>query len=102
MFSWNLLFGGLIWIILCRIISKITTNYLWELTDKVMNAYGNERYARMLWYNIKIKDTKLNQFLINVTYTIFWPVVCIAAILKAESNYDRIMRRNAAFKRRVP
>lgn len=101
MFSWSLLYGGLAYIILGMIMSKVTFNYLRELTDNVMKAFGDTRYADMLWYTVKLKDTKQNRFLVDVAFTTFWPIICIASILKAEENYDRIMRRSA-FGRRVP
>lgn len=101
MFSWSLLIGGFVYIIIGRVMNCITANYLQELTDKVMTVHGDERYAKMLWYSIPVTDTKLNQLLVSMIFTAFWPIICIAAILKAEWNYDKVMRRNA-FRREVP
>lgn len=101
MFSWRLLIGGFAYIIIGRIMNCITANYIQRLTDTVMETYGDERFARMLWYRIPLKDTDLNQFLVSVVFTVFWPAICIAAILKAEWNYDKVMHRNAC-RRRVP
>ena len=101
MFSWSLLIGGFAYIIAGKILDQVVSNYLWELTDKVMSVYGDERYAKMLWYDVPVRDTKWNRLFVNMIFTIFWPVIYIAAILKAEWNYDKIMRRNA-FRKEVP
>lgn len=94
MFNWYYLLGGLAYIIIGTIWNRMTTKYLWELTDKVMAVYNDERYANMLWYNIPEADTKWKEFLENIVLTAFWPITCTAAILKAEWNYDKVMRRN--------
>ena len=101
MFSWSLLYGGLAYIIAGLVMNSITTKYIQKLTDEVMEVYGNKRYAEMLWYSVPAKDTKLNRFLVDVAFTVFWPAICIAAILKAEWNYDKITRRNA-FRKNAP
>ena len=101
MFSWSLLIGGLVYVIVGEIFNRMIANYIWELTDKVLDTFGDERYARMLWYTLSLKDTTFNRFIVNVLFTVFWPVACIVSILKAESNYDRIMHRNA-FRRKAP
>ena len=101
MFSWSLLIGGAVYCIVGCIFDLITLKYLQSLTDKVMEVYNDYRYADMIWYSISVKDTKLNRLIANVVFTAFWPITCIAAILKAEWNYDKIMRRNA-FRRKVP
>lgn len=101
MFSWSLLIGGFAYIIIGRVMNCITANYLQDLTDEVMNVHGDERYAKMLWYNIPVTDTKLNRLLVSMIFTAFWPVICIASILKAEWNYDKVMRRNV-FRRKAP
>lgn len=95
MFSWSLLIGGFVYIIVGRAMNCVITNYLWELTDKVMASYDDERYAKMLWYNIPVVDTKWNRLLVSMVFTALWPIICIASILKAEWNYDKITRRNA-------
>jgi len=101
MFNWYFLIGGFVYIIIGKVMDRATAHYLWELTDKVMDVYGDERYARMLWYNVPVMKTKRNQVLADVIFTTFWPVICIASILKAEWNYDKIMHRNV-FRREVP
>lgn len=101
MFSWSLLIGGFVYIIIGLVINSITTKYIQELTDKVMDLYGDERYAKMLWYSIPLVNTTFNQLMVSIVFTAFWPMICIAAILKAEWNYDKVTRRNA-FRREAP
>lgn len=101
MFDWSLLIGGFVYIIVGKVINRITIRYLQELSDKVMSVYNDERYANMLWFSVPVTDTKWNRLLVEVIFTVFGPIICIAAILKAEWNYDKVMRRNA-FRREVP
>lgn len=101
MLDWSLLFGGLAYILVGKLMNCVTMGYLQKLTDKVMAVYGDERYARMLWYRVPVVNTRLNQLLVEVIFTVFWPIICVAAILKAEWNYDKVMHRNA-FRREVP
>lgn len=101
MFSWSLLIGGFAYCVVGCVFDLITLKYLQKLTDKVMEVYNDYRYAKMIWYSVNVKDTKLNRLLVNVVFTAFWPITCIASILKAEWNYDKIMRRNA-FRKEVP
>lgn len=100
MISWCYLFGGMLYIIVGQACNKITANYLWELYDKVMDVH-DERYAKMILYNVPVMDTKFNRILVDVIFVTFWPAICIAVILKAEVAYDRIMRRNV-FRRNAP
>lgn len=100
MFSWSLLIGGFVYCVAGLVFDLVTLRYLQELENKIMRAYGDPRYAKMIWYSVSVKDTKLNRLIVNIIFTAFWPVTCITAILKAEWNYDKIMHRNA-FRREV-
>lgn len=101
MFSWSLLIGGLIYVLIGKLWCSMTTTYLWELTEKVMETYHDKRYARMLWYNIPEAKNKYIGLIQDMLLLAAWPIVCISAVLKAEWNYDRIMRRNC-FRKEVP
>ena len=57
------------------------------------------RYCKRLWYRVPVKKTTLNQILVDIAFIIGWPVICIAAILKAEWEYDLIVN-HSAFKTR--
>ena len=73
----------------------IVNNYLGELEEKVAR-YADPRYCKMLYFNIgiKVNDTKINHFVVDVICLIIWPVLCIATLLKAEYEYDRIVRQS--------
>ena len=101
MLNWYYLIGGFAYIIIGVIWLNITTSYLEKLTEKVMNVYNDWRYAKMLWYNVSMAKTEWKQHLIDILIIAIWPIVCIVATLKAEWNYDRIMRRNC-FRKEVP
>lgn len=101
MFDWCFLTGGLAYILIGKLWCHLTTMYLWKLTEKVMDVYHDKRYAKMLWYNIPEAKTKIRELIQDMLLMAAWPIVCIAAIFKAEWNYDRIMRKNC-FRKEVP
>ena len=86
----------LIWTFAYPIIGYLVSNYVAKyiknLEDKV--AEINPRYCKLLWINVSVKKTRFNKWLADIIFGVFWPIVVIASVIKAEWWYDSIMHRN--------
>ena len=91
--NWYLIIGMLVYTIVGLIMANVTYNYIKELELKVGAIDG--RYCERLWYRVKIRYTGFNKFMVDLGFMIFWPAICIAAIMKAEKEYDIIVRHSA-------
>lgn len=91
--NWYLIIGMLVYTIVGLFMANVTYNYIKELELKVGAIDG--RYCERLWCRVKIRKTTLNKFMADVAFMIFWPAICIAAIMKAEKEYDIIVRHSA-------
>lgn len=100
MSSWIVtIFGVAVYIGIGSILSKVTTDHINELGEKVWEI--DPRYEERLWYHIPITITPVNKFLVEIAFTVIWPIFCIIAILKAEREYDLIVHRSAFTNRTV-
>lgn len=91
MFSWSLFLGGIAYAIAGFIVNKVIKDYINELADEV--AKIDERYVYSMFLTIGYKSERMRN-IANSLLFIVWPVIDIAAILKAESVYDRVVKRN--------
>ena len=90
---------GIVYAITGRIMIRITINYLDELENKVSKI--DVRYVDRMYYRIEWeKMSKTRQDILTAVLRIFWPVVCIMMILKAEKEYSII--RNHCYRREAP
>lgn len=96
-FLYNLI-GMALYTIVGLVFNNLTMKHIRALTDKVCEI--DNRYGDRLWFTITMKDCPFNRFLVDVIFLAFWPAICIAAILKAEYEYDLIVH-HSAFERRA-
>lgn len=92
--------GVAVYIGMGALLSKMTTDHIYDLYEKVWAI--KPQYAKRLWFHIPIALTKTNKFLVELAFMVIWPVFCIAAILKAEREYDLIVHHSAFTTKRVP
>lgn len=78
----------------------VTMRHIQKLTAEASKI--DERYGDRLWFTITMRDRPFNRFLVDIIFLMFWPAICIAAILKAEYEYDLIIHRSAFTTKRVP
>lgn len=90
MFDWPILIGSVIYTVVGMLMMNVVSDYLKELEVKV--AEVDVRYCERLYYHIPVIKTKFNKCLADVAFLMLWPAICIAAILKAERQYDIIVR----------
>ena len=95
----TIIFGVALYIATGLMISDITTSYVKDLCKKV--AEYDPRYCDRMWFHITLKKTKTKEFIVDVIFLVMWPVACIAAILKAEWQYDLIVHHSAFANRTV-
>lgn len=98
-YLYNLL-GMAVYTVVGLMFNHFTMKHIRALTDKVCEI--DDRYGDRLWFTITMKDRPFNRFLVDIVFVIFWPAICIAAILKAEWEYDIIMNHSAFTTKRVP
>lgn len=91
MFSWSLFWGGIAYAISGLVMTNIIKDYINELADKV--AAVDERYVYRMFLTIGYKNQRTKKIMESLLFVV-WPVIDIAAILKAESVYDRVVKRN--------
>ena len=92
------IFGTLLYLAVGLIASSVTVDHINDLCEKV-EAY-NPSYRNRLWFHVTLKRTKVKEFMVDVVFMVFWPAICIAAILKAEWEYDTIVH-HSAFERKA-
>lgn len=88
-YSWSLLIGSIIYVLAGIVMTKVTRAYLKELEKDVANV--DYRYVRRMYFALPAK-TERQKDIWEVVLLAIWPVFCIAAILKAEWQYDIIVR----------
>lgn len=94
MMNWLTTIAGVaVYIGVGSILSKVTTDHINDLYEKVWKI--KPQYADRLWFHIPITLTKTNKFLVELAFMVIWPVFCIMAILKAEWEYDLIVHHSA-------
>lgn len=89
----TIILGVALYIATGLLFSDVTTNHVNDLCKKV--AEYDPRYCERMWFHITLKKTKTKEFIVDVAFLIIWPVACIAAILKAEREYDLIVHHSA-------
>ena len=97
MFDLYYILGAIAYTIVGQLMIKVTYNYLKELEAKT--ATIDPRFCDKLWITIDVKSEK-TKIILEWLWKFFWPVTCIAAILKAEWEYSSI--RHHVFARRSP
>ena len=87
------IFGIAVYVLIGFLASFITTDHVNNLCRKVASV--DPRYQDRLWFTIRLKRTKYMEFVVDVVFMVFWPIFCVAAILKAEWQYDLIVHHSA-------
>lgn len=87
------MFGIVVYVLIGLLASSITTDHVNNLCKEVASV--DPRYKDRLWFTIQLKRTKIMEFVVDVVFMVFWPIFCVAAILKAEWQYDLIVHHSA-------
>lgn len=91
MADWNIVLGMLVYFVLGLAATEVTYLYLKRL-EKDVNAI-DERYSSRLYFAVNYKNNFNKVIKIILLWTV-WPIVCIACIIKAEWEYDVIVRHS--------
>ena len=91
MFNWDYFIYGVFYTLVGKLMMDITSKYIKNLADKVASV--DERFVDRLFIHARVAEGSVGKFCIDVIFTLGWPVMCIYAIAKAESEYDTIVRR---------
>ena len=90
----KLMFTVAVYVLAGILITDVVNDYLDKLARDV--AEIDERYCKRLFFHLNLgRDTPAKDIMVGIAVKMFWPVVCIAAIVKAEKEYDLIVRRSA-------
>ena len=88
----NILLWSIVYVVAGYFMTKIVCRYLENLGDKVSTF--DDRYRKNLYFKLRA-TTERQKNIWEIVLLAIWPVFCVAAIIKAEWNYDSIVRRNA-------
>ena len=86
-YSKSILIGSIVYVIVGMIMLRITTGYLKELEEKVEAI--DPRFCKKLYFYVSM-NSKWKEIIVDVLCLMFWGVVCISSILKAEYEYSYI------------
>ena len=87
--NWYFVVGIAVYTAMGQIFMNVVADYIDRLAEEVRRI--DVRYAKRLYLRFTVMRTRAREVMVNVAFMIFWPVICIAAILKAEWEYDLIM-----------
>lgn len=90
MFNIYIFIGSFVYIIMGFVFHAITANYIKELTDKV--AMVNYRFVEKMRFTI-VAETKMKKDILVVCCYALWPIICIAAIIKAEYWHSLVVKQ---------
>ena len=91
MFSWRMVLGSIAYLIAGLVMTPVVVDYIRKLADDV--AMVDERYVKRMYFTIHYTSER-NRLILSVLLFTIWPAVLIAAILKAEKQYDIIVRHS--------
>ena len=88
--------GTVVYTLVGIIFTNMTNDHIIELANEVSKI--DPRYIDRLWLRVTLVKTPFKELLVDIVFIVFWPAICIAAILKAEWNYDLIVNHSAFVK----
>lgn len=91
--------GTVVYTLVGLLFMDLVNKHIMELEKEV--AKIDARYLNRLWLRVTLKKTAFMELFVDIVFIVFWPAICVAAVLKAEWNYDLIVN-HSAFMRRDP
>ena len=91
------IFGTVAYTLIGLLFMDLVNKHIMELEKEV--AKIDKRYLDRLWLRVSLKKSLFMERLVDILFIVFWPAICIAAVLKAEWEYDLIIN-HSAFKTR--
>ena len=99
MFSWSWLFGAVAYVVIGYGFNELIKSYMKDMSAKV--AEIDERFVDRLFITIDVSSERKKDIMSILLFAI-WPIICIAAVLKAEWAYNDIKRHVYAGKEEAP